>query len=70
MIKAVYNAETGEATAEVHGTSTIVRAELIALRQVITNDPHLFMMWIDILEDQLFDVMNADSDTDERKEEA
>lgn len=69
MIKSEYNPETGEATATITGTSTIVRAELIALRKVITSDPSIFKMWIDAINDQLQELAESDPEETEETEE-
>lgn len=69
MIKSEYNPETGEATATITGTSTIVKTELTALRKAITNDPSIFVMWIELLSDQLHELAEADPEETEETEE-
>lgn len=69
MIRSFYNHETNEATARISGTHMVVKAELKALRNVITNDPDLFKLWIELIDEQIEELSAEKEKEKELKEE-
>ena len=68
MITAIYNPDTGEATAKITGTNTIVRTELKALRAVIFKDVTLTELWVRGLEEDVEELRRL-KEEEEKKEE-
>lgn len=68
MITAIYDHDTGEATAKITGTKTIVKTELKALRAVIFKDMGLTELWVKGLEEDVEELKRL-KEEEEKKEE-